>query len=179
MKRFFLFAIFAFFPFLFLKAGDLQLTPIGPEKEKERALWLEGGHVIYFFTDQTVVYLRHPPYKDQTWKEWWDNIEPSQPDPQFYFQLTKWNSSPSFQLYRYQWSESPVPHILEPLFNDSKLASEYLYFIVNSETGEKTLCQILSLADLGAFITRYGKECYDKGYENGAESILRNIRPPS
>jgi hypothetical protein len=30
-----------------------------------------------------------------------------------------------------------------------------------------TLCQIWSLTDLGAFITRYGEERYHKGFNDG------------
>jgi hypothetical protein len=85
MMHLFVLAIFAFFPFLSIKAAELQLSSIAAEKERERILWLEGGHVIYFFKDQTIVYLRHPPYERKTWAEWWDNIEHSQPDLKFYF----------------------------------------------------------------------------------------------
>lgn len=51
--------------------------------------------------------------------------------------------------------------------NDSKKPCEYPYFIENCETVELTLCQIWSLKDLGAFITRYGKQRHSKGYSDG------------
>lgn len=167
MNRLFL-IVFSFL-FLSLNAAELELFPIGPEKIKERALYLENGRAIYFFTDHTFVYVRTPPYEDQTWSEWWDSIEHTQPDTKFYFQLDTWDNSPStWQIYGYQWKESPTIHPLENLFESTpQLASSYLYFIENKETGEMTLCQIWSPIDLCSFTIQYGKECYSEGYKDG------------
>jgi hypothetical protein len=173
MTHFFVLVIVALLPFLSVNADELHLSPIASEKERERILVLADGQVIYFFKDHTIVYLRHPPYESQTWEEWWNDVEHVQPNPQFYFKLTKWNSFHSFQLYHYHWRDNPNSHILESIFSKSKAASEYPYFIENSETGEMTLCQVWSLADLGAFITRYGKEQYDRGYSDG-QSTCKN-----
>lgn len=167
MKHFFLFIMLALFPFLSLKSNELELSPVGSKKTRMRSLWLSNRHVIYFFTDNTIVYLRHPPYEKQTWGEWWNNTEHPQPDPHFYFQLEDWSRNSCFQLYRYHWHEASSSHILEPLFNNSNIATDFDYFIENSETGEKTLCQVWSLTDLGAFISRYGEERYHEGYGDG------------
>lgn len=154
-----------------LMANHLQLTPIELEKTRERVLSLHGKHTIYFFTDNTIVYLRQPPHEKQTWTEWWSNIEHTQPDSKFYFHLNKWNSASSFQLYRYHWEENDSSHPLETLFNKNmKVASEYPFLIENQETGEMTLCQIWSLMDLGSFITRYGEDCYKDGYNSAIKA---------
>lgn len=166
-------AIFSLFPLFYTGAAQMQLIPVESEKIRERILCLEGKapYIIYLFQDNTIVYLRTPPYESQTWSEWWNNIGHHQPDPQFYFKLKNWTSSTSFQLYRYQWEESPSSHPLENLFHKNiKLASAYPYLIENKETGEMTLCQIWSLSDLGSFISRYGDERYHKGYIDGEMS---------
>ena len=127
--------------------------------------------MLYFFTDNTIVYLRQPPCEKQTWYEWWNNSEHAQPDPKFYFRIKKWNNSSLFQLYSYQWKESLFTHPLESLFNrNNTIAHHYPYFIENLETGEMTLCRILSLKDLGSFIMEYGEQCYDAGYSAGCAS---------
>jgi len=162
--------VFAFLFFLPLTCNELHLFPIEVAKTRERILCLKGGHCIYFFTDHTIVYLRTPPIENQTWFEWWDGVEHPQSDPRFNFSLKKWNVFSSFQLYRYDWKNTPSPHILEPLFKNSKIVSEYPYFIKNCETEEMTLCQIWSLTELGSFITHYGEERYQEGFNARIES---------
>lgn len=173
--RLFLFMIFLILAPLSSRAHELELFPLGSEKMREKMLVLNGGrkeHIIYFLEDHTVVYLRRPPWKipTQSWIDWWDDIPPMPVDSKFYFQIETWASSSSpFQIYRYQskWNPSS-PHPLEELFNQyQNLIFDYPHLIENKETGEMTLCKILSLDDLISFIQGYGEECYDKGYSSG------------
>lgn len=168
MKKFLLKSLFFLFPLFSLGSSELQLSPVENGKIKERTLSLPGNHILYFFTDGTIAYVHRPPLQQQSWPEWWNNTLPRQPDPQFYFDLTHWSDSSSFQLYRYEWRPCCTSHCLEPLFKNGQMDSQFPYFIQNCETGELTLCQIWSLDDLTSFIERYGKEQYSRGYNDGS-----------
>ena len=165
MHRLLIFILFALTPFLSIKATELVLNPIEAVKTRNKVLFLKEGHVIYFFDDHTIVYLKQLPSESHTWTHCWNYIAqiPQYP-PQFYFNLENWNSFSSFQLHSYYWKVIPNSDPLTPPLHNFLISSQYPYVIENTETGEMALCQIWSLSDLGIFISQYGEERYLKGF---------------
>lgn len=104
--------------------------------------------------DESIWFIRSPPFDSQTWTEWWYSEEHIQPHPKYYFDLDTWGENPTVQVFEYTWDAS----IAKELFPEREwlveLLSEYPFLIQNMETGETLFAKNFSEKELAEFLRK-------------------------
>lgn len=142
----------------------LLITCIGPLKELQasdhfknlacltnfsnlalkRSIELENCSLVVL-SDESTWMVKHPPFENQSWIDWWQGIDHCQPDTHFYFQLNQWNKDAPIQIYSYDVAINEVNDSIAYFFQQyPELPYQFPFIIENLGTGEMAFCRPLS-----------------------------------
>jgi hypothetical protein len=128
----------------------------------------EGNMVV--LSDETVWVIFPVQKCKQTWSEWWNNIDPEQPEENFLFDQLSWKVGTNLQTHILHWNSNTTEDMKK--YNQKRL-KECTHILENVATNEWAFARRLSLAETVNIFNKYAEEMYTeghaKGYQKGKE----------